>query len=87
MEVNLEEWEGWKLHKVTQVLLHRFLPMAKQSLMEQWAAGQFQGEQRDEVLIRNAAALGQIEVLDRLIEMTLDEFNETIKEPEKSNDE
>jgi hypothetical protein len=55
--------------------------------MEQWAAGQFQGEQRDEVLIRNAAALGQIEVLDRLIEMTLDEFNETIKEPEKSNDE
>jgi hypothetical protein len=55
--------------------------------MEQWAAGQFQGEQRDEVLIRNAAALGQIEFIERLLEMELKDFNETItEESEKSHD-
>jgi hypothetical protein len=55
--------------------------------MEQWAAGQFQGDDKEGTHARNAAALGQIEVIDRLMEVTLDEFNETIEEPEKSNDE
>jgi len=53
--------------------------------MEQWAAGQFQDETDDRTLARNAAALGQIEVLGRLSELKLEEFNETItEEPEKN---
>jgi hypothetical protein len=52
--------------------------------MEQWAAGQFQGEHRDEVLTRNAAALGQIEFIDRMKTIKLEDFNDTItEEPEK----
>jgi hypothetical protein len=53
--------------------------------MVQWAAGQFQGEHRDEVLIRNAAALGQIEFIDRMTELELEDFNETITEERKDD--
>jgi hypothetical protein len=48
--------------------------------MEQWAAGQFQDETDDRTLARNAAALGQVECYERLAELKLDEFNETINE-------
>ena len=83
-EVKLAEWEEWRLNPVTQALFHHFLPKAKLSLMEQWAAGQFQGETRDEVLIRNAAALGQVECYERLMGLTVEDFNVTItEEPEK----
>ena len=86
-EIKQVEWEEWRLSPVTQALVHRFLPRAKQALMEQWAAGQFQGEHRDEILTRNAAALGQIELIERLMEMDMKEFNETInEESEKSHD-
>jgi hypothetical protein len=82
MEVKEQEWEEWKLNPVTQALLHQFLPAAKQSLMDQWAAGQFQDETEDCTLARNAAALGQIELIDRLKELTLEDFNDTITEEE-----
>lgn len=55
--------------------------------MEQWAAKQFQGEHRDEVLTLNAAALGQVECYERLIDLNVEEFNIVItEEEEKAND-
>jgi hypothetical protein len=55
--------------------------------MEQWAARQFQGETRDEILTLNAAALGELEAYGRLMTMSLEDFNETIiEEPEKVDD-
>jgi hypothetical protein len=54
--------------------------------MEQWAAGQFQDETDDRTLARNAAALGQVEILERFAELTLDEFNETITEKVAKDD-
>jgi hypothetical protein len=54
--------------------------------MEQWAARQFQGETRDELLILNAAALGQIEGFKMLEQMTLEDLNETISEERSKDD-
>lgn len=86
-EISPEAWADWKLNPITQALFQRYLPKARLGLMEQWAAGQFQGESRDEVLIRNAAALGQIECYDRLIGLNVEEFNIVInEEEEKAND-
>ncbi len=48
--------------------------------MEQWASKAFQGETRDEILTLNAAALGQIEHLNRLIELELKDFNEVLED-------
>jgi hypothetical protein len=46
--------------------------------MEQWAAKAFQGETRDEVLILNAAALGKLEGYEEIIELTYEQFKETM---------
>lgn len=48
--------------------------------MEQWAAKAFMGQARDEVLILNAAALGQIECLERLIDLDFEQFQIVIQE-------
>jgi hypothetical protein len=51
--------------------------------MEQWAARQFQGETRDEVLTLNAAALGELEAYRRLEVMELNDFNEVIADDDE----
>jgi hypothetical protein len=48
--------------------------------MEQWAARQFQGSLRDEVLTLNAAALGQVEVYRRIEELEFEQFLEVIQD-------
>jgi hypothetical protein len=48
--------------------------------MEQWAARQFQGETRDEILTLNAAALGELEAYKRVEEIDLEELNEVIRD-------
>jgi hypothetical protein len=53
--------------------------------MEQWAARQFQGEHRDEILILNSAALGKMEAYRELIDMDMKEFNEVITEESTKN--
>jgi hypothetical protein len=50
--------------------------------MEQWAARQFQGNKRDEILTLNAAALGELEAYKRLEEIELDQFNEVLTDDE-----
>lgn len=82
-----EEWEEWRLNPVTRALFHHFLPRARLSLMEQWAAGQFQDETEERTLVRNTAALGQIECYERLREIQLQDFNEVITDKEELNDE
>jgi len=48
--------------------------------MEQWAAKAFQGEARDEILTLNAAALGSVELIDRLVALEFTDFNEVLKD-------
>lgn len=79
MEIKEEEWAEWRQHPVT-LALNKYLREVRVGLMEQWASKAFQGETRDEILTLNAAALGQIEHLDRLIELELKDFNEVLED-------
>lgn len=54
--------------------------------MEQWAARQFQGESRDEILTLNAAALGELEAYKRIEEVSMEDFNEVISPEESKSD-
>jgi hypothetical protein len=75
MEENpsLEEWEGWKEHRVTQAF-HRLLRKAQTGLQQQWAAGMFNGESKDEIHILNSAALGEHRAYERLVDMDFEQF-------------
>jgi hypothetical protein len=48
--------------------------------MEQWAAAMFQGESRDEILTRNAAALGEVKAYERIHDLTFTEYQEAMKD-------
>jgi hypothetical protein len=48
--------------------------------MEQWAAGQFQQESRDSILILNAAALGELRAYERLEELDYEQIEETLRD-------
>lgn len=53
--------------------------------MEQWAAKAFQGQTQDEVLTLNAAALGELQAYERLIDLDYEQFSATMKEEEEPN--
>lgn len=74
------EWQGWRQERMTQ-LQDRLLANWKQVLMEQWAARQFDTPEA------NAAALGEIGLLNSLTSMTFEEFIEAIDTEEADDDE
>lgn len=76
-KVKEEEWAEWLLNPATQALME-FLRRSQVALQQQWAAGQFQGESHDELLTRNAAALGEHAAYERLLELTYQQIVETI---------
>ena len=78
-KVTKEMWAEWKAHPVTEALAE-FLGVAQRSLQDQWAAGLFQGETRDEILIRNAGALGELRGYKVVKELTFEELTETFKD-------
>ena len=63
-----EEFQAWKLDPVTQEIYH-LLRLWKKSLQEQWSRGVFQKETPQATAEANAAALGQIEILNKLIDL------------------
>ena len=78
-EVSLEEFQGWMEHRVTQQF-RLLLRKAQMGLQQQWAAGWFQGESKDEMHIRNSAALGEYKAYERLLDMDFDQFTEALKD-------
>jgi hypothetical protein len=48
--------------------------------MEQWAAGQFQGEGKEDTYILNAAAQGEWRGYQRLIDLDFAQFEETMED-------
>jgi len=79
MEITKEQWEVWKQDPVT-LEVQRLLRAARLSLQDQWAAGQFQGETRDEILTLNAAALGQHKVYQLIEELTWEQLKEGLED-------
>ena len=81
MQIKVEDWNEWRQRPETQELL-KFLALARQALMEQWAAKQFQGETRDEVLILNSAALGKMEAYQEILELNYEQLKEVLTDEE-----
>lgn len=79
MEATKEQWEEWRVHPVS-LEFRQFLKRARLGLMEQWAAGQFQQESRDSILILNAAALGELRAYERLEELDYEQIEETLRD-------
>lgn len=48
--------------------------------MEQWAAGVFQGEGKEETYIRNSAARGEFLGYKRIIDLDFEELQEVLKD-------
>jgi hypothetical protein len=46
--------------------------------MEQWAAGQFNGDKPIENSLMNAGALAEYRLVDRLLELTYDQLEEAL---------
>jgi hypothetical protein len=67
-------FKEWKSHPVTDLLL-RWANEKKETLKEQWASGGFMGPSFDECVVRNAAAQGAISILDDLLNISYEEFN------------
>lgn len=67
-----EEFLAWKADPVTQVT-YQLMRLWKEKLKEQWSKKVFQRDDPQSTAEANAAALAQIEVLDKLLE--IDEVN------------
>jgi hypothetical protein len=72
-------WAEWRNLPQGQ-LLRKYLLASQQSLKDQWAAKAFMGEQRDEVLILNAAALGALEAYQFILDLTHQQIMEVLSD-------
>lgn len=62
------EWQDWAQHPATQQLL-KDLRESKQATMESWAGRAYVGESLEETALKNATALGGVQVLDQIIDI------------------
>ena len=74
-----EQFLEWLSHPVTQAH-QEVLQKWRESLKEQWAAGNFQAASRDESLLANVGALGQVTLLQDLIELDYDKLFEVLSD-------
>jgi hypothetical protein len=74
-------FQDWQAHPISQ--LHKdLLEVWAERLKEQWAAGQFQHEDTYQTALANAQALGQVRLLQQLMELDHDSFEETFADPD-----
>lgn len=73
--MTLQEWTEWRLQSQTSEFF-KFLKNLREYTKEEWAASAFTGSTSEETLQRNAAALGAIHVLNRLIEVEYEQIEE-----------
>jgi hypothetical protein len=76
MEIPAEtEWATWQSLPTT--LAHReLLRKWRQGLMEQWASGLFDGPKFAENSIRNAGAIAQIRLIEKLLDLKYEQLEE-----------
>jgi hypothetical protein len=63
-----EQKELWGANE-EMVLLHRWLKAQRQELLEAWARGAFTEELDSATIQLNSEALGQIRIIDNLLEL------------------
>jgi hypothetical protein len=70
-------FQGWRSQEVTQEMF-KLLRAWRQALMEQWAVGVFQGETVEATALANASAIGEINLLTKLIEIDAEQIEEAL---------
>lgn len=65
---------AWKHHPVTAQVM-KVLQLWRVGILDQWAAKEFQRARPQETAEANAAALGQMELLQRILELTPADIN------------
>lgn len=84
-EVKLEreeqEFLEWLSLPATQKF-KRLLAKWQENLKDQWASGAFVGEDKDSTLMANAAALGEVNLLKRIIELEYWQISEGLDDGE-----
>ena len=73
MTVTLQEWEEWVLLPVTKEFFD-YLTRNRERLKEEWASSIYTGPDETETLQRNAAAIGQVNLLKELLDMSYEEL-------------
>lgn len=62
-----QEIQSWKQHPVTEAFIAA-LDERKRTLQDSWSAGQFTGKSTDETAQMNAKAIGQVQMLDDILQ-------------------
>lgn len=71
-----QEWNEWKLMTQTQEWFE-YLGKLKEGLKDGWVSNAYVSASGDETLQRNAAAIGQAQLLEDLIDTTYEEIEES----------
>lgn len=81
-----EIWTDWTLHPVTRILLDQVLHRRRDELRNRWERGDFTDQSQFGTAIANAAAIGQIEAIRWMQELTYETFKGALEdeEPERS---
>lgn len=83
-EISQEELESWKAHKVTRVL-YRNLRLWREGMKEGWAKGAYIGDTDFTSAKLSSGAIGQIFVIDELLDITADELNRGFQDEQVTN--
>lgn len=74
--MNSYEWDEWKRHPVTQEFLD-YLARLRERVKEEWAGSAYTGALDSETIQRNAAAIGQVELLKALMDTEYADIEDT----------
>jgi hypothetical protein len=69
------EWDEWKLSQTTKEWFD-FLKSIREEVKDEWANSLYVGAFDSETLQRNAAALGEVNLIDRLLQAEYVEIEE-----------
>jgi hypothetical protein len=73
--MTLVEWEEWKLSQTTKEWFD-FLKNLREEIKEDWAQSRYVGEYDSLTCQMNAAALGQVRLIEKLLEAEYVEIEE-----------
>ena len=70
------EWQEWVQNPVTKEFFE-FLNRSREKIKEEWALSIYTGASDVETLQRNAAAIGQVNLLKELVEIEFERLEES----------
>jgi hypothetical protein len=73
MQVSHDEFAEWMQHPVTEKY-REYLGKLRLEIMENWAAGMYTSESSEGTAQKNAVGLGQLQLLEDLLNLTHEEM-------------